>query len=383
MLMALLPLALAGCTASGSSGGGGSTVTVTGRQLTIYLSTPSGSDRVAQDILDAEQLAFSLKSGEVTAYKLSLRRVSGGKLSDNARTAIQDTSAIAYLGEAAPGASANSIGITNAQDLLQVSPTDTAAALTQTTPAVSGAPSVYYESLKTYGRTFARVVGTTATEARVAALQLHRLGVKSMYLADDGSDYGRALAAELQAQRSTGLTFTTGAASATGFAASGADALFYATGSPSAARSLFEAVASAHPRAKLFGPSALADPAFAASLGSAARNVYVSAPGLEARNLPAAGQRFVNAFRAAYHRAPVTQAAFGFEAMAAVIDVIRQSGGSANKRGTVVHGFFGLHNRASVLGTYSINVNGDTSLTPFVIEHVSRGRLVPVAQPSG
>ena len=87
--------------------------------------------------------------------------------------------------------------------------------------------------------------------------------------------------------------------------------------------------------------------------------------------------------RAAYHRAPVTQAAFGFEAMAAVIDVIRQSGASANKRGTVVHGFFGLHNRASVLGTYSINVNGDTSLTPFVIEHVSRGRLVPVAQPSG
>jgi branched-chain amino acid transport system substrate-binding protein len=358
-------------------------VTVTGKQLTIYLSSPSGSDQVAQDVLDAERLAFSLKSGEVTAYKLALRSVSASKPSNNARTAIQDTSAIAYLGEIVPGSSADSLGITNAQDLLQVSPTDTAAALTQTTSAVSGSPSSYYESLKTYGRTFARVVGTTAAEARVAAAQLHALGVHNLYLADDGSDYGRTIATELQAQRPAGVTISTGAASANGFAASGADALFYATASPGTARTLFSAVSSAHPQTKLFGPSALADPGFAASLGSAAHNLYVSAPGTAQRNLPAAGQRFASAFRAAYHRTPLPQAAFGFEAMAAVIDVIKQAGGSANKRGTVVHGFFGLRNRASVLGTYSINVNGDTSLTSFVVERVKRGRLVPLAQPSG
>ena len=34
-------------------------------------------------------------------------------------------SAIAYLGEVDPGLSSQSLGITNAQDLLQVSPTDT------------------------------------------------------------------------------------------------------------------------------------------------------------------------------------------------------------------------------------------------------------------
>ncbi len=68
--------------------------------------------------------------------------------SDNARSAIEDSSAIAYIGEPEPGLSANSIGITNAQDLLQVSPTDTAPELTRSTPAVKGAPRSYYESTR-------------------------------------------------------------------------------------------------------------------------------------------------------------------------------------------------------------------------------------------
>ena len=65
----------------------------------------------------------------------------GAKPSDNARTAIQDSTAIAYLGEILPGASADSLGIVNDQDILQVSPTDTAVELTQSTPAVPGAPA--------------------------------------------------------------------------------------------------------------------------------------------------------------------------------------------------------------------------------------------------
>ena len=65
----------------------------------------------------------------------------GRKLSDNARQAIGDSSSIAYLGELTPGASADTIGITNAEDLLQVSPTDTAVELTQVSPAVPNSPT--------------------------------------------------------------------------------------------------------------------------------------------------------------------------------------------------------------------------------------------------
>ena len=43
-----------------------------------------------------------------------------------ARLAIIDSSTIAYLGEIAPGAPTQTVGITNALDVLQVSPTDNA-----------------------------------------------------------------------------------------------------------------------------------------------------------------------------------------------------------------------------------------------------------------
>ena len=95
----------------------------------------------------AEQLAFS--PGSVGSYSLQLKVVKDQTISDQARTAIQDDSAIAYLGEVVPHSSYASFGITNANDILQVSPTDTALELTQSTPAIPGAPDMYYQSLST------------------------------------------------------------------------------------------------------------------------------------------------------------------------------------------------------------------------------------------
>src|ERR1700694_1661182 len=124
---------LAGCTAPKNS-----TITTPGKALTIYTSMPSGgaADQRAQDVLAAEQLALRQTGAQVSGYTITLRTLQGKKLSDNARTAIQDPHAIAYLGEVVPGQSADSIGITNAVALPELSPTDTAQALTQATRVV-------------------------------------------------------------------------------------------------------------------------------------------------------------------------------------------------------------------------------------------------------
>ena len=74
---------------------------------------------------------------------------------------------------------------------------------------------------------------------------------------------------------------------------------------------------------------------------------------------------------------------FGYEAMSAVLDVLKQAGTSATSRAIVVHDFLTIHNRSSALGTYSINANGDTSIAPFVIERLQGGQLVPFAQQQG
>ena len=362
---AALAAGLGGCAAASNT-----TVSASGRALTIYASAPlpTSAGQQAQDVLAAEQLAFAQKQGEVGKFKLKFEKLTG-KLSNNARSAIENTSSIAYLGEIAPAASEDSAGITNAQDLLQVSPTDTAVELTEPTAAVPGAPNSYYESLKTYGKTFARVVPNTAREAKAQVQQMHALSVTKLYVADDGSSYGKAVALAVKNAASPAITVVS--------AVAGADALFYGASSEGAAVQMFDRAAQTNPTIKLFGPSALDDQTFASGLAPAARNVYVSSPGFLPKDLPPAGQKFVTDFKAAYGRTPAPEAIFGYEAMAAVLDVLGEAGTSGNNRSTVVHDFFAIHNRSSVLGTYSINANGDTSSAPFVFSRLEAGKLVP------
>jgi branched-chain amino acid transport system substrate-binding protein len=175
------------------------------------------------------------------------------------------------------------------------------------------------------------------------------------------------------------VTVTVGAPATA--ATAGADAVLYAGATPSAARSLFDSLAAARPSTKLFVPSALADDTFAGGLSAGAQRALVaSSPGFMPNALPASGQTFVQAFRTAYGHAPATEAVFGYEAMDAVLYVLEHAGSGAASRTTVIKDFFALRNHPSVLGSYSINANGDTSLQSFVISRVRGGRLTPVRQ---
>jgi branched-chain amino acid transport system substrate-binding protein len=371
-LVAATALALAGC---GAGGAATSSVTAKGTTLTIYLSAPAGAaaDPALADVLDAERLAFDqqAKSAE-RDFGLRLEEITASKLSDNARTAIEDTSAIAYLGELIPGSSEQTVGITNAQDLLQVSPTDNALELTQVSPAVPNSPKGFYESLSTYGHTFARMVPSTAAEAHALASEMQRLGVRSLYLAGDGSDYARALSYALRHDLPSSIT-PAGSESAAG-------GVLYAGASPQGAAAVF---ARAGAGAKLFAPSALA---LAGGLPSTLHNLYVSQPGFLPSAQNAAARAFDSAFRARYGHQPSTEAVFGYEAMSAVLSAIAKAGRGAADRATVVKDFFAIRGRSSPLGTFSIDSDGDISIAPappLVIDRLRAGRLVPFAAVQG
>ena len=369
---ALLVAGVAGCTSGGAAS---STVTATGKTLTIYVSdAPTSQPAVAADVFHAEQLAYQQSSKSAGGLSLQMKVVNG-KISDQARTAIQDQSAIAYLGEVVPHSSYSSFGITNAVALLQVSPTDTALELTQSTPAVPDAPKSYYQSFSTYGQTFARVVPTTGREASAQVQEMQSLGVSKLYVADDGGPYGAAIAYALKHAASGKITITS--------SQTGADGVFYGSNSPASAEQFFQRAAAANPSAKLFGPSALSDPTFASALSPAVRSLYISSPGFRTQDLPLGGTKFVSQFTAAYGHAPDPQAIFGYEAMSAVLAVLQEAGAKANDRSTVVHDFLSIKNRQSVLGTYSINSTGDTNVAPFVFSRLQSGKLVPFAQVQG
>ena len=323
-------------------------------------------------------MAFSAHRAEVTDYKLSLLTRNYAKLSDNARDAIIDPSTIAYLGKIAPGTSSQTVGITNALDVLQVSPTDNALEVSQKTPAVPGAPQNYFEQWGTYGRTFARMVPSGSEEATAQVAEMKSLGVTKLYVADDGSDYGKAIAHAVSSDaQAAGLTIEPSVDEEV-------NGYFYGAESPSAAARFFNHIASMAPNARLFGPSSLNAGSFPRALSSAAaKHHYVSLPGYLPKDLPAAGQSFVSHFRTAYGHAPNSQAIFGFEAMSALLRVLQTEGKNANDRTSVVKAFLNQKDEPSVLGTYSIDSAGNTSLDAFTFARIRGGRLVPFAAASG
>lgn len=364
---------LAGCSANGSSGSSSSSnsVVAKGSTLVIYLSQPPSADPVAKQVLEAEQLACQQLGGSISGTSLSVKcdTASGAKLSDNARTAIQNESAIGYVGEIQPGGSEQTLGITNALDLPQVSPTDTAVELTQSVGAVPGSPGNYYEAAGTYGHTFSRIAPTSAQEAQAVLAEMKKLGVHSLYVTGDTSDYGKALAAAARSDASSrGITVTGNAA--------GADAIFYAGNSAGAAEHWAAGASGSGHSTKLFLPSALAGLGFASGSWSQFGSVYVSQPGPSGN----ADKSFASQFSSRFGSAPGPQAAYGYAAVQVLVHVLHDAGKSASNRARVLRDLHKLSGFSSAVGTVSINSSGDSSLgsSAFVFSRLQGGRLVPL-----
>jgi branched-chain amino acid transport system substrate-binding protein len=61
--------------------------------------------------------------------------------------------------------------------------------------------------------------------------------------------------------------------------------------------------------------------------------------------------------------------------MKLVLTLIRQAGPHGNDRQSVVNRFFATRGRQSVLGRYSIEASGDTTLSRYGGDRVRNGRL--------
>ncbi len=199
----------------------------------------------------------------------------------------------------------------------------------------------YYESSRTYGRTFARVVPTRRREAKAQVARMRSLGVKRLYVADDGSRLRPGARVRRQAGRGRRWRAVTPSRRVRG---AGATRVFYGGGSPARQRALFDRWRR-HARRKLFAPSALADQRFAASLAPAARastsparvsaqatcggRAQAASPAVQSRLRPRAGARGDLRLRGDGGRA-------GGAARGRL---------AANNRATVVHDFFAIRNR--------------------------------------
>jgi branched-chain amino acid transport system substrate-binding protein len=74
------------------------------------------------------------------------------------------------------------------------------------------------------------------------------------------------------------------------------------------------------------------------------------------------GRSLSGEFSDRFHRAPAPYAAYGYEAMELILQAIRQAGTDASSfRDNVRNAVFGAHRDGTVLGSYSITGDGDTT----------------------
>ena len=107
--------------------------------------------------------------------------------------------------------------------------------------------------------------------------------------------------------------------------------------------------------------------------GSPSR-VKVTVATLSPDEYPPEGQQFFSDFEKKYNeKNPDPYAIYGYEAMRLSLDAIERS--KTGKKEDVLKEIFETKDRSSVLGTYSIDENGDTSLTDYGVYSIKGGEL--------
>jgi branched-chain amino acid transport system substrate-binding protein len=352
-------------------------------------------------VLAGERLALADAGGRAGRYRVRLVALdaataqAGGwdpnEISQNVRRAVRNPDAVAYLGELDVGSSAISIPILNENGMLQVSPLDTAMGYTVRTAAIAGSPERYYPNLQRAGRTFARLVPSDRVQAAALLGFMEREHIHRLALLDDDDAVELALLDAVRAgARAHGMAIVSdaevdGTVQDYGeliarVRAGAPDAVLYAGGplAGGAAR-LWRQLAAAAPSLRLFAPGSLVDAPFIAAIGPAAASLtYVTRPALSLTAYRSAAHRVVRAAAAGGGGAPAPEALYGYEAMAATLAAIERASdtsGGRLTRAAVVRAFFHAPPRPSVLGTYAVARDGDTSLRRFGAYRVLGGRL--------
>jgi branched-chain amino acid transport system substrate-binding protein len=376
-------LAVAVLLASCGTGGGGDA----NGPLTVYVSVPLRGEQATQGraIANGARLALADADGMAGEAEVGLEVLSdagpGGwssaKAGDNARAAAQDTSAIAYIGDFASGATRTSLPITNQASLPQVSPASTAVDLTRVGPESDEVP----EAVQPTGeRTFLRVIPDDVVQAEAAAVYARDLGARRVAVVSDGSEFGDLVSSEFTEEApAEGLSVVaeeTLRRSAQVLSLlergplCGADLVFLAGESP---RLLPPLPVDLVCRWTLLATDALLE-TFDPRFNFPPPHFTGSAQAPE--QLPASGQEFDDAYRMEYGRASDPYAAYGYEAMALVLDAIERAGGEGEDRSAVLDELLATSDRDSILGTYSIESTGDTTLDAIAGYRIERGEPV-------
>ena len=404
-LFGVLALGLAACGEDEEEGGGSGGGTAEGTELTIYSSLPlqGTSKDQSEAVIDGEMLALKQAGEKVGKYTINYESLDDStaqnpgtadeaQTADNARKAVQDPTTIFYLGEFNSGGTKVSLPILNKAGIPQISPSNTAVGLTTDEPGADpGEPDKYYP---TGERTYARIVPKDTIQGAALATIMQEDGCKTVAIANDKTTYGAGLARNVETSaKELGLEVTSNDGTdrnAPNYRslAEGIDAdCFIGSGVTGENYiQLFKDVAAAQPDIKLYGPDGVAEAAFTdpkeggipADVGARTKVTVatLSPEEFEKQGIEEAA-KFFSDYEAEYGIAkPDPYAIYGYETMKLALDTLEAVGDKANDRKAVIDQLINnTKGRKSVLGTYDIDENGDTTLTDYGLYTIDGGEL--------
>jgi branched-chain amino acid transport system substrate-binding protein len=412
--IAVLALIAAGCggsssksgSSTGSSGGGGNATTLPASSCQgLYYEgsgkpdfiVPSdlplqGSGRT-QTIEMTNAIKFVLKQANFKAGKYNVGYQScddstaqagkwdSSKCSANANAYAQNKSVISVIGTFNSGCAEIEIPILNrAPDgpLGMVSPANTYVGLTHSGPGTAaGEPDKYYPNGK---RNYIRMVAADDFQGAADAQFMKDQGAKSVFILNDKEAYGLGVATDTKnSANKLGLKiagFTAWDPKASSYEAlatkikqSGADWVYVGGLICENGAKLISDLKAGVPSAKLMAPDGFSD--FTAN-GAAGVGMYITVAGVPPEKLTGTGATFIKDFGAQIGKKPNPYSAYAAQSMDVVLKAIENSDGT---RASVTDNL--LHTKVTdgILGTFSINANGDTTRNPVTVyQQVGSGK---------
>jgi branched-chain amino acid transport system substrate-binding protein len=290
----------------------------------------------------------------------------------NAQRAANNPSVVAYVGPYNSGAARVAIPILNRADVVVISPSNTYPGLTKANFGPLE-PEIYYPTGR---RNYARVVATDDLQGVAGARWARELGAQRVYVLDDGDRYGGWLAAAFhqEAHRLNLQVYPSAWPDtidprtddyrelAQRIRASGPDLVYFGGTYLNNAARLWQDLRDAFgPGVKLMGPDGLYEQAFLDAAGTAARETYLTINGRPIEQYEGRAREWLQRYRTRFGADPDPWAIYGYESANVVLDAIARVG--QPNRAAIRDAVMATRDYDGVLGRWSLDANGDTTLT--------------------
>jgi branched-chain amino acid transport system substrate-binding protein len=301
----------------------------------------------------------------------------------NADRAIQDRSVVAYIGPYNSGAAKISMPKLNQAGLATISPSTSWPGLTKPGLGEPNEPMVYRPSGQV---TFFRVVPADDLQGEVAAQWAKELGATRVSILHDGELYGRGVASVFKkSAEKIGLTVTgydkidpkaTNYRSlAVKLKQQSPDLLYFGGTTQTNAGQLAKDIRSAGLKIKYMVPDGCFESAFIEAAGkeNLEGNTYVTFGGVPPNKLTGSGKEFFDRYVKMYGQAPEGYAAYGYEAAKVVLSAIAKA--EKKDRAGILSAIRETRDFPGVLGTWSFDANGDTTLKTMSGNEIREGKF--------